>query len=34
MLYRPRHGAPGLLPSEADRKPKRTRPVKAPAATI
>jgi Resolvase, N terminal domain/Helix-turn-helix domain of resolvase len=32
IVYRPRHGAPGVLPSQANRKPRRTRPVKAPTA--
>ncbi len=31
VVYRPRHDAPGLLPSHADRKPTRSSPVKAPA---
>lgn len=31
IVYRPRRGAPGELPSQAGRKPRRTRPVKAPA---
>jgi hypothetical protein len=32
IVYRSRHGAPGVLPSQANRKPRRTRPVKAPTA--
>ncbi len=32
VVYRPRHDAPGPLPSPASTKPTRTHPVKAPAA--
>ena len=32
IIYRPRHGAPGLLPSQMDRKAKQSRSAGTPAA--